>query len=141
MLTYSLIISIYLLLDEYKYTLFMLQRPEVEGETNTIKERGGKKIMPLYAVLGKFTNKRMENIKDIPKGLKASKKALDAVGATMVNLIFTMGQYDVVAIIEAPDDAAIVTAMLDFGRLGVLRSVTLRGFTAEEYVKMVQGLP
>jgi uncharacterized protein with GYD domain len=97
--------------------------------------------MPLYAVLGKFTNKRMENIKDIPNGLKASKIALDAVGATMVSLIFTMGQYDVVAIIEAPNDAAIVTAMLDFGRLGVLRTVTLRGFTAEEYVKMVQGLP
>lgn len=97
--------------------------------------------MPLYAVLGNFTNKRMENIKGIPKGLAASKKALEAVGATMVTLIFTMGQYDVVAIIDAPSDVAIVTAMLDFGQLGVLRTVTLRGFTAEEYVNMVQGLP
>ena len=97
--------------------------------------------MPLYAVLGKFTDKRMENIKDITKGLAASKKAMEAVGAKMIAHIFTMGQYDVVAIVEAPNAEAMVTSMLDFGRLGVLRTETLRGFTADEYVKMIQNLP
>jgi uncharacterized protein with GYD domain len=97
--------------------------------------------MPMYAVLGKFTNKRMENIKDIKTGLVASKKAMEAVGAKMIAHIFTMGQYDVVAIVEAPNDEAMVTSMLDFGRLGVLRTETLRGFTADEYVNMIQDLP
>jgi uncharacterized protein with GYD domain len=96
--------------------------------------------MPMYAVLGKFTNKRMANIKDIKKGLAASKKAMEAVGAKMIAHIFTMGQYDVVAIMEAPNDEAVVTAMLDFGRLGVLRTETLRGFTADEYVSMIENL-
>jgi uncharacterized protein with GYD domain len=105
------------------------------------EKNGGKVSMPLYAVLGKFTNKRMKNIKDIKKGLAASKKAMEAVGAKMVAHIFTMGQYDVVAIIEAPTDEAIATSMLDFGRLGVLRTETLRGFTADEYVNMIENLP
>ena len=52
--------------------------------------------MPMYAMLGKFTTKRMENITDIHTGLAASKKAMEVVGATMVAHIFTMGQYDVV---------------------------------------------
>jgi uncharacterized protein with GYD domain len=97
--------------------------------------------MPLYAVLGKFTDKRMKSIKDITKGLAASKKAMEAVGARMVAHIFTMGEYDVVAIVEAPNDEAMVTAMLDFGRLGVLRTQTLRGFSADDYVSMIQSLP
>lgn len=97
--------------------------------------------MPLYVVLGKFTNKRMENIKDVPKGLEASKKALDSVGAKIVNLCFTMGQYDVAVIIEAPNDEAITKALLDFGRLGVLRTETLRGYTPDEFVKLIEELP
>ena len=97
--------------------------------------------MPLYVVLGKFTNKRMENIKDINKGLEASKKAMDSVGAKMVVHCYTMGQYDVVAIIEAPSDEAMTKALLDFSRLGVLRTETLRGYTPDEFIKLIEGLP
>ena len=52
-----------------------------------------------------------------------------------------MGQYDVVAIVEALNAEAMATSMLDFGRLGVLRTETLRGFTADEYVKIIENLP
>ena len=97
--------------------------------------------MPLYVVLGKFTNKRMKNIKDLPKGLEASQKALDSVGAKMVAICYTMGQYDVVGIIEAPSDEAITKSLLDFGRLGVLRTETLRGYTPDEIIKLIEELP
>jgi len=104
-----------------------------------VTEVNGK--MPLYAILGKFTDKRMKNIKDITKGLEASKKAFDSVGAKFVAHCFTMGQYDVVVIAEAPNDEAITKALLDFLRLGVIRTETMRGFTPDEFVKMVEEIP
>ncbi len=83
----------------------------------------------------------MKNIKEITKGLEASKKAFKAVGAKPVAHCFTMGQYDVVLIAEAPSDEAMTKALLDFGRVGVLRTETMRGFTPDEFVKMVAEIP
>lgn len=97
--------------------------------------------MPLYVVLGKFTNKRMENIKDLPKVQEVAKRVFNSVGAKMKIDLFTMGQYDTVTIIDAPSDQAIAQALLDFGRLGVLRTETLKAFTVEEYSKLVKELP
>jgi len=98
--------------------------------------------MPLYVVLGKFTDKRMENIKDLQsKVQEVAKRALDSVGARMVIDLFTMGQYDTVTIVDAPNDEAMARALLDFGRLGVTRTETLKAFTVEEYSKIIGELP
>ena len=98
--------------------------------------------MPLYVVLGKFTNKRMKNLKELHgKIQEVAKKALDSVGAKIVIDLFTMGQYDTVSVVDAPSDKAMAQALLDFGRMGVLRTETLKAFTVEEYSKLIKELP
>ena len=52
-----------------------------------------------------------------------------------------MGQYDIVLIVEAPDDRTMAKATLAVGSLGNVRTETLRAFTEDEYRKVIADLP
>ncbi len=96
--------------------------------------------MPIYVVLGNFTQKRMETIKNLPEGLKEATNIFKSHGVKITKLVFTMGRYDVVAIGEAPNEEAITKALLSWGSQGLLRTETLTGFTPEQMVKLVNEI-
>ena len=96
--------------------------------------------MPLFVILGNFTQKRMETIKGLPESLKEGPKILQSFGVKIKELAFTMGRYDLVAIVEAPDAEAVSKAFLSWGSRGLLRTETLRGFTSEKMVELIQGI-
>jgi uncharacterized protein with GYD domain len=52
-----------------------------------------------------------------------------------------MGQYDAVAISEAPSDEGYAGTLLAIGSAGAVRTETLRAFPEEDYRKIVAGLP
>ena len=52
-----------------------------------------------------------------------------------------MGQYDMVVVVEAPDDETIAKPALAIGARGTSRTVTIRAFTEAEYRKIIGGLP
>ena len=62
-------------------------------------------------------------------------------GGDMKGLYYTMGQYDTVAIVEAPDDETITRLALGVGARGNIRTETLRAFTDEEFFGIVSTLP
>jgi uncharacterized protein with GYD domain len=103
-----------------------------------INEKGDD--MPIYVVLGNFTQKRMETIKKLPEGIKDSTEVFKSHGAKLKELVFTMGRYDVVAIFEAPNEEAITKALLSWGSQGLLRTETLTGFTPEKMIELVQAI-
>ena len=94
--------------------------------------------MTIYVVLGNFTQKRMETIKNLPKGNQDSKKVFETFGVKILSLYFTMGRYDVVGICEAPNEEAITKALLSWGSQGLLRTETLTGFTSEKMMELVK---
>jgi uncharacterized protein with GYD domain len=57
----------------------------------------------------------METIKDLPEGIKESRKVFESFGVKVMALYFTLGRYDVVAIGEAPNEEAITKALLSWG--------------------------
>jgi len=59
-------------------------------------------------------------------------------GATVKDVFWTLGAYDVVAVVEAPDDIPITALDLSTGALGNVRTQTLRAFTQAD-MKMVKG--
>jgi uncharacterized protein with GYD domain len=85
--------------------------------------------MALYIVLASFTEQGIRNIKDSPKRAEAFKDMAKKCGATVKDTFWTLGQYDIVAIIEAPDDISITALGLSAGALGNVRTQTLRAFT------------
>jgi uncharacterized protein with GYD domain len=96
--------------------------------------------MPTFVILGKFTQKRVETIKGLPESLKEGPKLIASYGVKIKELAFTLGQYDLVAIVEAPDAEAVAKAFLGWGAKGLLRTETLRGFTAEQMIEVVNGI-
>jgi uncharacterized protein with GYD domain len=88
--------------------------------------------MPTYILLGHYTDQGIQKVKDTLKRVDAVRVLAKKVGATVKEVYWTLGQYDTVAIIEAPDEAAMTSLGLSIGALGNVRTQTLRAFTAAE---------
>ena len=88
--------------------------------------------MGTYVVLSNFTEQGIRNVKDTLKRADAFKALAKSHGVTVKELFWTQGQYDVVALLEAPDDLAIMTLNLTNGALGNIRTQTLRAFSAAD---------
>jgi uncharacterized protein with GYD domain len=88
--------------------------------------------MPTYIVLGNFTEQGIRNVKDTTKRADALRDMAKKLGITVRETFWTLGQYDVVAILEAPDEAAMTALGLSIGALGSVRTQTLRAFSGEE---------
>ena len=97
--------------------------------------------MPTYIGLFNFTDQGIKNVKDSPARLDAAKTMLGSMGVTIKEFYLTMGQYDIVAIVEAPDDETMARAALLNGMGGNVSSETLRAFTEPEYRHIVGSLP
>jgi uncharacterized protein with GYD domain len=88
--------------------------------------------MPTYVTLTNFTHQGIQNVKDTTKRADAFKSAAKKAGCTVKEIYWTQGQYDSVLIMDAPDDASATAAMMSLGKLGYVRTQTLRAFTAAE---------
>ena len=97
--------------------------------------------MPTYITLVRFTQQGAQTIKDAPGRLASAKQVMGSMGAEMKAIYYTQGQFDAVAIIEAPDDETIAKVALAIGAVGNVRTETLRAFTEEEFGAIVAGLP
>lgn len=88
--------------------------------------------MATYIALSNFTDQGIRNVKDSTKRADAVKSAAKKFGASMTQIFWTLGRYDLVAVIEAPDDKSATAFALAIGAAGNVRTETLRAFSKEE---------
>lgn len=96
--------------------------------------------MPTYVMLAKFTDQGIRNIKDSPKRAEAFRNMCDKVGARAKDIYWTMGRYDIVVIVDAPDEVTMEAILYSVGSLGNVRTETLRAFTAQETTQALAKL-
>lgn len=97
--------------------------------------------MPTYVSLISWTQQGIANVKQTLDRLETAKRGARSLGAEIKAAYYTMGRYDVVAIVEAPDDETASRFALATGMLGSVRTETLRAYTPEEFAKILRGLP
>jgi uncharacterized protein with GYD domain len=97
--------------------------------------------MATYIGLIRWTQQGIEKVKEGPARLDAAKQAAQAVGIEIKAFYLVMGQYDQVAILEAPDDETVAKMALAIGAQGNVRTETMRAFTEEELRKIIGSLP
>ena len=97
--------------------------------------------MPTYVGFLRFTQQGIQNIKDSPNRVQAARQAIEAAGGKMEAFYYTMGQYDAITIIEAPDDATVSRLVLGVAAQGNARLETARAFSADEMRDILSGLP
>ena len=96
--------------------------------------------MPTYLSLINFTDQGIRNIKDSPKRLDATKRALQKLGGQLKSFYLTQGSFDGVLIFELPNEEALTNFLLTTGAAGNVRTTTVRAFTEEEYRQHIKAL-
>jgi uncharacterized protein with GYD domain len=96
--------------------------------------------MAIYIMLATFTDQGIRKVSDSPKRTDAFKEMAKKCGATVRDSFWTLGEYDMVAIVEAPDDISMTALGLSSGALGNVRTQTLRAFTQAD-MKTIEVCP
>src|SRR4030042_5865053 len=97
--------------------------------------------MSNYVIVMKWTDQGAKTIKEAPGRIDAGMKAFENMGGKVIGFYVVMGEYDYVAVGEAPSDEVATTFALALGSLGNVRTTTLRAYTKEEFGAMVKKLP
>jgi uncharacterized protein with GYD domain len=97
--------------------------------------------MPTYITLFNWTEQGVQGFKASVDRAEAAQDALASAGITFKELHWTVGAYDLVATVEAPDDETLAAMLLSLAAQGNLRTTTLRAFTAEEMRGIIAKAP
>lgn len=93
--------------------------------------------MATFITTIKFTQQGIKGIDETTKRASAFKAAARKLGAKVTDIYWTLGEYDGLLILEAPDDETATTAILHLGAAGNVHTTTLRAFTAAEMDKII----
>ena len=97
--------------------------------------------MSQYILLINWTQQGISNIKESSDRYSSFKTSVEKAGGKLIGGYYTFGEYDVIIIIEAPNDEAVMSLMLKVGSAGNVRTKTLKAFTAEEGMNIIKNLP
>ena len=97
--------------------------------------------MATFISLVKYTSKGIENIKESPNRLDAVKQLSKSMGASVEAFYLTMGSYDIVLIMDAPNSETAAKIILAVTSGGAVSTETLTAFSEEEYRKIISELP
>lgn len=97
--------------------------------------------MATYITLMSFTDQGIRHVKDTTKRAEAFKEAAKKLGVTVKEMYWTLGQYDLVATVEAPDDITGTALGLSLGAQGNVRTQTMRAFGPAEIKQILDKMP
>jgi uncharacterized protein with GYD domain len=94
--------------------------------------------MNTYVSLINWTEQGIKDYRDTTQRAEAFTKLVESSGGQVRELVWTVGQYDLVCVVDFPDDEAGVGALLQVGALGNIRSNTMRAFEADEMADIIR---
>jgi uncharacterized protein with GYD domain len=96
--------------------------------------------VPTYVLLANWTEQGIRGVKESPRRLDTAKKALKEMGGEFKSVFLTLGDYDLVVIYEAPDDAVAARFNLQLGMQGNIRTRTMKAFPEAAYREIITSL-
>ncbi len=97
--------------------------------------------MQTYVFLYNLTDQGVKDIKNSPDNVKNAIQAWEDMGGKVHGVYCLQGPYDFVSIGEAPNDEVAATFALALGAKGTVRTLSMRAFTPEEFVGIINNLP
>ena len=94
----------------------------------------------MYVVLSNFTESGRTDVKNTSERLNRLGPVADKLGVKVVANAITMGQYDVVTILDAPDDATVARVIGTVLSRGYVTTQTMRGFSIDEFAQVTSNL-
>jgi uncharacterized protein with GYD domain len=94
--------------------------------------------MPTYVTLINWTDQGVKGFKDTVDRYEAAQDVLSGMGVSFKDVYWTVGPYDIVGIVEAPDDESATAALLATAGQGNVRTTTLRAFSPAEMRSVIE---
>jgi uncharacterized protein with GYD domain len=88
--------------------------------------------MPIYVGLGNWTDQGTKDFRGAVQRGNGFREAVEQAGGRVRELVWTMGEYDFVTVVEAPDDETAATLVLRVAAVGNVRTKTMRAFDADQ---------
>ncbi len=96
--------------------------------------------MGIYITLASFTDQGIRNVKESPQRAEVVRGMASKCDVTIREIFWTLGQYDLVVILESQDEASVTAFGLSIGALGNVRTQTLRAFSADEMKQIISKM-
>jgi len=90
--------------------------------------------MPTYIMLSKLTPEGVSTVKNNPQRIREVNQELEQLGATVTAQWSTLGRYDFVNVVEAPDDVTMARVSLELGSRGTATYETLAAFPVDDFI-------
>ena len=90
--------------------------------------------MPTYIMLSKLTPEGVSTVKNNPQRIREVNQELEQLGATVTAQWSTLGRYDFVNVVEAPDDVTMARVSLELGSRGPAQYETLAAFPVDDFI-------
>jgi uncharacterized protein with GYD domain len=96
--------------------------------------------MPTYVSLINWTDQGIRTVRETLDRADKFEELAQKHGASLEQVYWTVGPYDIVAIIEAPDDESATAVLLEGSTLGNIRTTTLRAYDRDQMSGIIQRL-
>lgn len=97
--------------------------------------------MPVFILLGCLTNLALDQVRGFQDRDRKAADIIRNAGGRLISLHYTFGQYDFVAIIEAPTQESMAAILFEIGRFGTVSSETLLAMNPEDLYSVINKLP
>jgi uncharacterized protein with GYD domain len=95
--------------------------------------------MPQFIILGKLTDKAIENMKRAKERDEKGEQIIQSAGGRLIGLYYTFGRYDFVAIVELPSPEVLAKVIIEIGKWGTVSTETMTALLPEQLYKMAMG--
>ena len=89
--------------------------------------------VPTYIMLTRLTADGVKTIKDNPSRVQEVNKEVEQIGVKVLNQWATLGEYDFITVVEAPDEKTMAKLSIEMGSRGSVVNETLTAIDAEEF--------
>ena len=93
--------------------------------------------MPIYILLSRLSQQGVATLKSNPDRLREVNRDVEELGAQVLHQWATLGEWDFISIVEAPDTATIARVSVTLGARGSTKIQTLSALTIDEFVKTI----
>lgn len=90
--------------------------------------------MALFIMLTNLTSDGVKTVKNNPARVQEVNQEVEQLGVKVLHQWATLGQYDFVSVVEAPDERTMAKVSVELGSRGTTTSQTLSAIPAEEFV-------
>ena len=89
--------------------------------------------MPTYIMLTRLTPDGVKTVKDNPSRVQEVNKEVEQLGVKVVNQWATLGEYDFITVVEAPDERAMAKLSIEMGSRGTVMNQTMTAIDVEDF--------